>query len=323
MVRALAIVLGAALAFHAAPALAQKSPWTEGVSEENKTKAKELLDQGNQLLLDKKYVEALAIYQQAITFWDHPAIRFNMVRCLIQLGRNLEAYDSLEKALQYGAAPHEETVYNEALAYQKLLSAQVGELTVTCTQADVALTLDGQPLMTCPGKQTKRVLAGQHQVVGNKAGLLPKTVEVVAVGGTPRDVEVTLDSLEKAARIEHRWPQWVPWTVFGGGLAVGGVGILLGVLGNAQMRDYDNWVDQLCTDNCPEGDPELAKHKHLKDSAELKSTLGTSLMITGGAAVAAGAVMLYLNRGRTVYPPAVEVAPAAGGGATVSWRGNF
>jgi hypothetical protein len=321
LARGVSLVLGAVLAMHAAPSYAQKSPWTEGVSEENKTKAKALLDQGNTLLLDKKYVEALDVYKQAITFWDHPAIRFNMVRCLIQLGKNLEAHESLEKALQYGAAPHEDTVYNEALAYQKLLSTQIGDLTVTCEQADVALTLDGQPLMKCPGKQTKRVLSGQHQVVGTKEGLLTKTVEVVVAGGTPRTIEVKLDTLEKAARIEHRWPQWVPWSVFGGGLVVGGVGILFQVLGASQMDDYDRWVDERCTGNCQPD--ELADVADLKSGAELKSTVGVSLMITGGAAVATGAVMLFLNRGRTVYPPAVEVAPNTSGGATVSWRGNF
>lgn len=321
--RAVGLVIGAALAIHAAPAHAQVSPWTEGVSEENKTQAKDLLAHGNQLLLEKKYVEALEVYQKAITFWDHPAIRFNMVRCFIQLGRTLEAHESIEKALKYGAAPHEETVYNEAVAYQKLLANQVGDLTVSCNQPDIALTLDGKPLAgACPGTQTTRVLTGEHQIVGTKQGLLTKTVQVVVAAGAPRTIDVKLDPLAKAARIEHRWPQWVPWSVFGGGLAVAGVGILFQVLGQSQMEDYDRWVDTTCTNNCPPGDPRREQFAHLEDAAELKSTIGVSLMITGGAAVATGAVMLFLNRGRTVYPAAVEVAPSPGG-ATVSWRGRF
>lgn len=320
--RVVATVIAASLALMAAPAHAQKSPWAEGVSEVNKASAKRLLDEGNTLLVDKKYVEALGKYEEAIKFWDHPAIRFNMVRCLIQLGRNLEAHASLELALKYGAAPHEETVYNEALAYQKLLASQVGDVTIKCDQDGVTLTLDGQPFGMCPTKQSRRVLAGQHQVVGTKPGLLPKTVELVITGGAPRDIEVKLDPLEKAARIEHRWPQWLPWSVFGGGLGVAGLGILFQVLGSNQMKDYDRWVDEKCTGNCAPDDPELAKVKYLKDGAELKSAIGVSLMITGGAAVATGAVMLFLNRGRTVYPSAVEVAPTQGG-ATVSYGGRF
>ena len=47
----------------------------------------------------------------------------------------------------------------------------------------------------------------------------------------------------------------------------------------------------------------------------------------GGATIATGAVMLYLNRGRTVYPSAMErltptVTPMPGG-ATLSFGGRF
>lgn len=318
--RVFAVVIGAALALHAMPAHAQKAPWAEGVSDEAKAQAKTHLDAGNALLLDKKYVEALDQYQSAIKSWDHPAIRFNMVRCLIQLGRNLEAYESLEISLKYGAAPHEDTVYNEALAYQKLLATQIGDLSVSCSQPGVTLTLDGQPFATCPATEKRRVLAGQHQIVGTKTGLLPRTVELVVAGGKPQTVDIKLDPLEKSARIEHRWSQWVPWSVFAGGIVVGGVGIVFQVLATGQMDDYDRWVRERCTGKC-EGD-ELADVTDLKSGAELKSAIGVSLMITGGAALAAGAVMLYLNRGRTVYPAAIEVAPT-NGGAAVSWNGRF
>ena len=31
--------------------------------------------------------------------WDHPAIRFNLVRCYVQLGKNVDAAQNLELAL--------------------------------------------------------------------------------------------------------------------------------------------------------------------------------------------------------------------------------
>jgi Tfp pilus assembly protein PilF len=95
--------LALAIALTLAPAVVRAdAPWSQGVSEEQKAKAKVLLDQGNALLIDKKYVEALDKYTEAVAQWDHPAIRFNMVRCQIQLGKNLEAYENLEKSLKYG-----------------------------------------------------------------------------------------------------------------------------------------------------------------------------------------------------------------------------
>ncbi len=311
--RVSAVVLATLVA--SAPLVHAESPWAEGVSDERKAQAKTLLDAGNAFLIEKKYVEALEKYTAAVAVWDHPAIRFNMVRCQIQLGQNLEAYDNLEKSLKYGAAPLEETVYNEAVGYQKLLASQVGELVVSCEQAGVALTLDGKPLATCPTKQAMRVLAGPHQIVGNKKGLLPRTLELVVVGGKSTDARIKLDPLEAGARIEHRWPQYVPWSVFISGLGVTGVGVLFRVLGASQMEEYDRWVDTRCTGNCAPG--ELADVQHLYDGARLESGIGVGMMITGGVAVATGAVMLYLNRGRTVYP---EVTPTSAG---IGVRGSF
>jgi hypothetical protein len=105
--------------------------------------------------------------------------------------------------------------------------------------------------------------------------------------------------------------------VFGGGLALVGAGALVGALGSSEMKSFDKFVDDRCTGQCAPG--QLADVMYLKDGAELKSTIGVGLAITGGVAVATGAVMLYLNRGRTVYP---EVMPT-NGGAAVMWNGSF
>ena len=133
--------------------------------------AQKLLEEGNALFLKKDYAQALEKYKAAVGSWDHPAIRFNMVRCLIQLDRPVDASDNLALALKYGAAPLEEAVYTEALSYQKLLANQIGDLDVTCEQAGVKVTLDGQPLLDCPGKEHRRVAPGQHQLVGTEGRL--------------------------------------------------------------------------------------------------------------------------------------------------------
>jgi hypothetical protein len=301
----------------ASTAYAQKSPWSEGISDDQKAQAKTLLDAGNAKFVEHDYTAALEKYTAAVAVWDHPAIRFNMVRCLVQLGRNLEAADNLDKALQYGAAPLEAQIYDEAIGYQKLLASQIGSVTVSCDQTGVQVTLDGKPLASCPTQARQRVLAGPHQLVGERAGLLTRKLDVVAIGGQAKDVEIRLDPPERAARITHRWPSYLPWTVFGGGLALVGAGALVGALGSSEMKSFDKFVDDRCTGQCAPG--QLADVMYLKDGAELKSHIGVGLAITGGLAAATGAVMLYLNRGRTVYP---EVMPT-NGGAAVMWNGRF
>src|SRR5262245_7917782 len=101
----------AAVLLAAGTASGEERPWAVGVSDANKAKAQELLERGNALFLDKKYIEALDAYRSTLKSWNHPGIWFSVVKCLIQLDRAVEASDSLEKALQYGAAPFDQTVY--------------------------------------------------------------------------------------------------------------------------------------------------------------------------------------------------------------------
>jgi hypothetical protein len=295
-------------------------PWTVGVTDDQKTRAKTLLDEGNLLLLDKKYVDALAKYTAAVGVWDHPAIRFNMVRCLIQLDRRVEATENLEKALKYGSAPLEDTVYQEALTYQKLLANQIGAIEVECKQDGVTLTLDGKPFAACPATTTRRLEPGHHQLVGTKRGLLPRTVEVVVFGGKTERVAIDLDPLAKGAKVVHRWPGYVPWVAFGVGAALVGAGTLLQVNAGTQMDSYDLRIDEICTRRCAPGTiPDDVED--IRRGAELKSAIGVSMLVAGAATVATGAVLMYLNRGRTVYPE--SITPLPGGGAALTWGGRF
>jgi tetratricopeptide (TPR) repeat protein len=320
-------LLGAVLLAAAAPAWADTPPWSVGVTDAQKSQAQAALEQGNALFLDKKYAEAMEKYKAAVASWDHPAIRFNIVRCLIQLDRPVEASDNLKLALKYGAAPLEEAVYSEALAYDKLLANQIASVMVKCSQAGVKMTLDGQPLATCPAEELRRVTPGAHQLVGTKDGYLTRSIEVVVIGGKEQHVALSLDPIEKAARIEHRWPGWVPWVVFAGGFALAGIGGLLDLAAVQEMDSYDRAVAQSCaTMACSPEDLDPAD-RDLKSSAETKSAVAVGIMIAGGATIVTGAVMLYLNRGRTVYPTSVErltptVSPVPGG-ATLSFSGRF
>lgn len=318
------LVLGLLLVASAAHADTVQ-PWAVGVSDAQKAKAQQQLEVGNTLFLEKKYADALAQYREAVASWDHPAIRFNIVRCLIQLERYLDADENLKLTLKYGAAPLEEAVYTEARAYEKLLAKQVVDLEVACQQGGVRLTLDGQPLGECPTRVTRRVVPGRHQVVGVKRGFLTETVELVVVGGDRKTLDVALQPLEAAARIEHRWPTWIPWVVFGGGLAVGGMGALVQLKAASDMRAFDRDIARECDTGCP-SDQLPAGAADKRELAELENKIGIAVISVGAAAAVTGGVLLYLNRGRTVYPREVQqlsVVPVRGGGAAVTWVGRF
>ena len=82
-------------------------------------------------------------------------------------------------------------------------------------------------------------MAIRNDVVGEKAGFLTKTFEVIVVGGASASVAVDLAPLGETARIEHRWSAWIPWVVCGSGFAVIGAGALLAQRGVDRFRRPD------------------------------------------------------------------------------------
>jgi hypothetical protein len=328
VMRSTVVILAAVVVFSAAPVRADAPPpWSVGVTDAQKAKAKKFLDEGNTLLLEKKYALALEKYNAAVSSWNHPAIRFNIVRCLIQLGQPVEAYDNLQLALKFGAAPLEDQVYSEALAYQTLLANQIAELSVHCEQPGVKVTLDGQPLPSCPSNEARRVKPGTHQLVGARPGLLTQVSDIEIVGGTQKRVTIHLDSLAASARIEHRWSAWIPWVVIGGGVALAGIGGVVELSAASDRASFDRVVQVNCrTSKCTDADLEAAHVLGLDKTARTKSAIGISVLAIGGAAVVTGVALLYLNRGRTVYRESRRLTPtvnALPGGAAVSVGGVF
>lgn len=323
------LVIAIVLVFASTAARAQ--PWAQGVSEPRKAAAQKLLEQGNALFLAQDYKAALTKYEEAIASWDHPAIRFNVVRCMIQLDRPVEASENLVAALKYGADALDDKVYQEALLYRKLLAKQVAEIEIHCSHVGAKVTLDGGALMTCPGTEKRRVTPGKHGIVASKDGYLPQQIELVVVGGNQERANIELIPLAKAARIEHRWSRWIPWVVVAGGVAVGGAGAMLEVVAKNALDDYDRDIARECPNGCTDEVLQQNGWTRNKQSALRLDTYGVAVMSVGVSTLVVGGVLLYMNRGRTVYErPATERAPQARldvvpavGGATVLVETSF
>jgi len=316
--------------------IAIAQPWSQNVTDKQKADAKVALDEGNRLYLATDYKTAAEKYEEALKQWNHPAIRFNYVRALVQLGRNAEAGDNLQQALQYGKEPFNDDVYQEVLSYQKLLANQFGEIEVGCKQDGAKLTFDGKPFIEkCPGKQKVRVAPGKHAVVATADGFMTKEMPVVVIGGAQQNVDVELVPLDKAAKIVHRWPTWIPWVVFVGGLGVTGVGVLFKVQAEGRMNDYDQQVAIQCAVtgcdlNNPMPNSIEASLVDQRQSAESLDKVAITVISVGAVTAAVGGVMLFMNRGRTVYEdptgkegPVVNVTPTRDGGGMVTLGGHF
>jgi tetratricopeptide (TPR) repeat protein len=302
-----------------AAATADAQPWAEGVSEDAQAAANTLFAEGNKLFAQEAHAPALAKYTQAIALWDHPLIRFNMAVTLVRLDRYLEAADAIDRALRFGKDPFPSAEqYRQATDYQKLIGGRVGTLEARCTQRGAQVSLDGKRWFTCPATQQARLLVGEHLVVGELAEHMTRSQRVVVTGAGTARIDLQLVRADLAVRYVYPTRRWIPWTVAGGGLAVGLAGLGFYLAGQSQLDEFSDNFARACPDGCDlDTQPAL---RDQRDRAMFQGTVGTSLMIAGGAAVIGGTVWaLWFNRPQRIQP-VVESTPTA---VTVGARGTF
>jgi tetratricopeptide (TPR) repeat protein len=300
-------------------------PWAQGVVKDKQTQANALFAEANQLFAQQAHAPALEKYRAAVALWDHPLIQFNMAVTLVRLDRILEAAEALDRALRFDAAPFPAPEqYQQALDYQKLVAGRVGTIGAECKQQGVAILLDGKPWFTCPGTQSIRVLAGEHVVVAEAKGMMTVSRRSVVVGRGSSMATFQLLPIDDVVKLEYPTPRWIPWTIAGGGAAIGLGGLGLWFAGKAAMDRFDARADMLCElDGCSKELDANETERDLKrqrDNAKLEGNIGIGMMVAGGAIAVGGVVWAVINRPNRVLP-SLEVAPTSGGmSASAGWR---
>lgn len=295
-------------------------PWEQGVPQTRRDQAQALFAEGNTLFAQQAHGPALEKYRAAIALWDHPLIRFNMAVTLIRLDRILEAAENLDGALRFGAQPFTPELYQQAIDYQKLVAGRVGNIEASCDESGAQVLLDNTPWFDCPGTQKRRVLTGEHIVVGSKKSYLTISRRVIVATGATATTKLALLPLDAVAKLEYPSPRWLPWTTAGAGVAfvLGGVGLRFAA--RNQMDQFEADFATRCPTGCAADLSDVPDLKHDRDSAKLEGQIAVSMIIAGGIATAGGAVWVILNRPRRVFPT-MEVAPTSGGmTARVGWQ---
>jgi hypothetical protein len=292
-------------------------PWAAGVSKDEQVAALALYTSGNREFAESRFAQALAKYREAIRHWDHPAIRFNMAVCLINLDQPVEAMENLERSLVFGDGPLGSDSYAQGLTYRKLLDAQLGHLKIGCGEPGTQITLDGKYRFTAPGALDEIVLPGEHQVVATRAGFMTVTRTLVLVAGKRTRYDVPPLEVRVAAQLVRRWPEWAPWLV----LVVGAAAIAGGAQSYGAARADFASYDEALTWHCPTGClsatvaqfPDL---RELRSRGDTEQVAAAWLFAAGGAAIVAGTIGLLFNE------PRVSVASSHGQAAVVPLPGG-
>jgi tetratricopeptide (TPR) repeat protein len=302
-----AAVLCAAIR-HSAPARAEPAPvirvdgddrpWNRGVPLPVREAARDLFLEGNRLFLIPVYPRAADRYAAALGTWKHPAIYFNLALAQLNLGQAVEARDSLEQALQHGAEPLGAERFAEARRQLHEVEHQLGRIRIRCATPDAEVSLDGATLFVGAGSRERWVKATAHEVTAKRPDYLSEARRLTVAPGQVQDVELRLITLDEASDSGRRWRPWKPWAVVATGGAIAIAGGVVHALSFKSFKDFDNGFSQL---DCVKagGCSKQQIGPVLSDqlaTANREQQIAVGAYIAGGTVIAAGILLLYLNR---------------------------
>lgn len=285
--------------------------WRRAATPEAQSEARAYFRQGNDLVKESLFVQAIASYDKALEYWDHPAIHYNLALALLNLDQPVRLRQELLGSLKFGEAALGEDKARRVEQYLKLVEAQLTELVIRSEHVGAKVELDGEVLFTAPGVYREFVKPGAHRVKATAPGLVPTERTLTLVAGEPTDVVLKLYAAEDWIRYKRRWKPAAPIIVTASGAAIAAAGGVLFWLGASQINDFDSRV----TDQC--GGPTGCDMNDLSgspSSGEALQVAGVAALAGGGAVLLTGGVLLYMNRkiAYRVDPSLEEVKPSQG-----------
>jgi hypothetical protein len=272
-------------------------PWAAGVSEAEQKKGLDLFKEGNLALKEPNFQRAAQKYREALSHWDHPAIHYNLALALLNLVQPVETHDEFVAALKYGAAPLDADKFEQANRYKAQLEQQLAGVDIRCNMDGAQVKLDGKLLYTAPGRYTGLVLPGPHSIVATKTGYITNELSLPLPAGQTKVFELNLLSDDDLTEYKRLWPQYVPYLVMVAGVAVAGAGLGLHLGSQSLYASYDAKVSSCAVADTYHGGCQLTSSlASAKQTADIVQASAITGYVAGGALVAVGTVLLYVNR---------------------------
>lgn len=270
-----------------------------------RAEAQALMRDGNELVGNGDYVEALEKFRSAYAKVASPKLLLNIGTTQRLLGRNTDAAESYERFLRdpshdVGREPEVRRILTE-------IDAVVGHVTVSTKTPGAKVRLDGRELGDAPIELSLRVEPGEHTIVADKPGMAAGVKAVTVGPGQSAKVspEPTAPGLVvKTERVLVGDTQRIAGIVVG---ATGIGGLIAGsVLGGLALAANDE-----AAGHCAESTPTActAAGVELGDDAKTKATAST-IALAAGAAITAGGLTLWLTaaRGTETDPQGVSAS---------------
>ncbi|WP_428267078.1 PEGA domain-containing protein [Haliangium sp.] len=224
------------------------TPWSRGVTPAQKQRALALYRDGNLLLAAGHYEPAAKAYREALRHWEHPGIYYNLTLALRQLGEEVAAYHSIERALAYGPAALEPDEYRQALVIRDELVTALPKQTLSCATEGAEVHVDGELLFVGPDHWQGPLAPGTHRISVRREGFQTIEREVVILPDRAVEIELTLTPLppeaEPDATSHSRGWIGVPGALVVVGALAAGAGSWLDLNAARDIRAFDDEVSR-------------------------------------------------------------------------------
>jgi tetratricopeptide (TPR) repeat protein len=248
--------------------------------------------EGKALAEDFQLTDAIKKYREALRYWDHPLIHYNLSRLLNALERPLEAYWSVERALRADPATlsddpaQAQQIHAHLLKLRDQLRARLVEIQIASADPDVEVSVGNRAVATAPVR-SELFLPGTHRLAAQAPRHWPLLQTIPLPSGTTVHLRLTS---------ERAFTPWKPWALTSAGTAVALAGFGLYWHGRNQRDGLADQVEAKCQPSCAE-DMLSAFDRDWRRARRLQH-VGVGTLITGGSAALLGAGLVLWNQRR-------------------------
>ena len=329
--------LGALLVVHVVTGHA----YAQSASGNSSALAEQLFNQARDLAKANQWAEACPKFEASLRYDPVLGTRLNLATCYERIGKLASAWglyrESLELAKKAGDTKRADYALKQANAIEPRLP-KLAIFLPSNPPAGFVVKRDDTPVDAGALGVALYVDPGAHTVTASAPGFETFSVSVTLVEGKtetfaipslvarpaapatePRGGAELVDN-EPAPPPSHTRMYAAVGLGAGGVIAVG-VGLVFGAKAQSSYND----AKKLCGDDqiCPAAD--FARDKQLVADARSSATISTVLVIGGGAAIAAGAIVYFTApHGRSREKQAARLVPVThNGGAGLALMGTF
>lgn len=228
------------------------------------------------------------------------AFYYSAALAQLKVGQEVEARDNLERTLRHGEGLLGMEQLTEAQRQLREIKRQLGRIHVTCQTKGAEITLNGVTLFIGPGSYTGWLKAKTYELTAKKTGYQSDARQVAVSAGKIVNIDLNLVTSSQAANSSRRWAAWKPWVPIAIGGTIAAAGSAFQALSARSFNSYDNNFSQLpCALERGCRHPEIPGS--LNDQlihAGRQRAMAVGGYVIGGSLIAAGVVLLYLNRSR-------------------------